>query len=141
MQCAVIFDDKYTYEGDIRCFSGFQMDPLVENNIYFYAEVPPTILESYQTVTVRFAFNNEFAEYDYEANDYEQTLEGYDNLYEYTYSKDGASASADGNAASPEQTGEVAPTGAETQQIALGDTIVTDEYEFTLNNVELTYEA
>lgn len=90
MPVEIVFDDTYTYEGDVRNFGSFDMAPLVQNNIYLYAEVPPTLLDSYQTVTIRFGFNDEFAEYDWVANNYEKSLENYDNLYEFTYSKDGA---------------------------------------------------
>lgn len=87
MSVRLTFDDKYNYEGDVRCFTSSDMDPLVQNKIYIYAEVPATLMETYQTVTVQFGFNDEFGDYDYEANNYELALENYDHLYQFTYTK------------------------------------------------------
>ena len=90
MSVRLSFDDKYNYEGDVRCFTAVDMDPLVENKIYIYAEVPSTLIDMYQTATVQFGFNDEFGDYDYEANNYELALENYDHLYQFTYTKPAA---------------------------------------------------
>lgn len=99
MDVRMVFDDKYTYEGDVRCFTGSDMDPLVQNHIYIYAEIPKTLMDSYQSVTIQFGFNDEFADYDYEQFNYELALENFQNLYEFTYTKGddtASSASAEG---------------------------------------------
>ena len=137
MDVRMVFDDKYTYEGDVRCFTGSDMDPLVQNHIYIYAEIPKTLMDSYQSVTIQFGFNDEFADYDYEQFNYELALENFQNLYEFTYTKGddtASSASAEGAAAaSGENSG--------TKTISAGETITTDDYEFTLNAVEFSYEV
>lgn len=137
MNVRMVFDDKYTYEGDVRCFTAADMDPLVQNHIYIYAEVPKTLLDSYQNVTIQFGFNDNFADYDYEQFNYELALENFQHLYEFTYTKGtdtASSASAEGAAATSGEN-------SDTKTIAAGQTITTDDYEFTLNAVEFSYQV
>lgn len=86
LMAQVVFDDKYTYEADFRCFDGSDMDPLVENEVYIYAEVPPAILDKYKTVKVQLGINNNFEDFDYMSHD-EEKVEYYDNLYQYEAKK------------------------------------------------------
>ena len=122
----VIFDDKYTYKGEMRNLvggSGMSMDPLVENNIYICAEVPRSIAEEYESVAVQFGFNENFEQ----VNSFNDTVETLD--YQYEFRRDLTDKSE-----------EDADMDDGTILISKGDTITTDEYEFTLNKVELTYE-
>lgn len=87
MSARIIFDDTYTYDAIIQCYSSNRMDPKEDNTIYICAEVPPAVIESYHTVTFQFGFTEGFAAYDYAAHDYQLILENFDHLYEFTYSK------------------------------------------------------
>lgn len=75
----VIFDGKYTYEGDLYSLITNTMDPLLEKNIYIRAEVPQEVAETYQTVSIQFAFDENFAVPD---DWYERELEDYTYCYE-----------------------------------------------------------
>ena len=124
----IVFDDKYTYDGEMRNVlggNGKTMDPLVTNNIYVCAEVPESIASEHQSVAVRFGFNEDFESYDPSSD----TLETLD--YKYEFRQDAAEAEDE---AAAEDAKEEFPS------IAVGQTITTDEYEFTLNKAELTYE-
>ena len=117
----IVFDDEYTYEGEMRNIVGGNakaMEPLVENRIYVCAEVPRSVAEAYESVAVQFGFKENFAQYD----PFNDSLETMDYRYEFTPDDEEQAESTDANI-----------------PIAIGDTITTDEYEFTLNNVELTY--
>lgn len=121
----LVFDGTYTYEGKMENLYGGSaktMDPLVDNNIYVYAEVPQSLAESAQSVTIRFGFNEGFAEYDPFAG----TLDTLDCRYAYIVGEpvaDAASAAAD--SAVP---------------LALGDTIETDFMTMTLGSVHIEDE-
>ena len=76
----IVFDDTYTYEGEFLMMD--DIGPFAAADVYFWADVPPAMLENYGTVKVQFAYNDGFAEYDWAANDYERTLDGYDHVCE-----------------------------------------------------------
>ena len=76
----IVFDDTYTYEGEFLMMD--DIGPFAAADVYFWADVPPAMLENYGTVKVQFAYNDGFAEYDWAANDYEKTLDGYDHICE-----------------------------------------------------------
>lgn len=84
MDVRLTFDGTDLYEGSARCFSGGKVQPQAERTIYLYAVVPPARLENWETVTVQFAFNEDFAQYDYQANGGQEQLEYYDYVYEVT---------------------------------------------------------
>lgn len=94
MYALITFDDKYNYEADLKCFEGYDMDPLIEYDIYMSAEIPAELAESYEKVTVKFGFNDNFTEYDYDKYDYKKKVENFDNIYVFTHTKDN-SASVD----------------------------------------------
>ena len=84
LECTVeiVFDDTYTYTGDLLFENLDGIGPFAQSNIYFWADVPPAMLERYQTVKVRFGFNDGFGEYDWMANS-ERVVTGYTNQYEF----------------------------------------------------------
>ncbi len=57
----IIFDNKYNYNGSLMLMNGSELSPLETRNLYIYTEVPPEILNTYKTVSVRFGFNDNFA--------------------------------------------------------------------------------
>lgn len=125
----IVFDDTYTYSGDIHVRN--DMGPFAESEVLFWADVPPAMLERYETVKVQFAYNDGFADYDWSTHSGERTLEGYDHQYEFIQGGNGGGA-AGGNGTT---------SGSDAKTISTGDTIATNDYEFTLTNVELTYEV
>lgn len=106
----LVFDGTYTYEGRMENLYGGSaksMDPLVENHIYIYAEIPQSLAESCQSVSIRFGFNEGFGEYDV----FNDTMAELDYRYEYTVGDPvpGAKQAAD-----------------DAQELALGDSIQLD---------------
>lgn len=135
LECAVtiVFDDTYSYDGDLMIRNMDGLGPFAESKVFFWADVPPAMLERYQTVKVQFGYNDGFGDYDWQANS-ERVVTGYTNRYEFVQGDGAAAASNDGAAA--EGTDTAAP-----KTIAIGDTITTETCEFTLTNVEMTYEV
>lgn len=89
----IVFDDKYTYKGGIERIGNWEAPPLVDCSVYLVAyEVPARAFENAQKIVVRFAFNDDFGEYDYSAGDWDD-LSTYDHAYEYV--KDLTAAPAD----------------------------------------------
>ena len=94
----ITFDDKYSYEGNALNF-GSEVLPMADTETFFYAEVPPRVLENFEKVDIQFGFTNGFEDYDWEANDYEKTVERFDNRYQLI-SGGGAAPAAGGEAGS-----------------------------------------
>ena len=94
----ITFDDKYSYEGNALNF-GSEVLPMADTETFFYAEVPPRLLENFEKVDIQFGFTNGFEDYDWEANDYEKTVERFDNRYQLI-SGGGAAPAAGGEAGS-----------------------------------------
>lgn len=94
----ITFDDKYSYEGYALNF-GSEVLPMADTETFFYAEVPPRVLENFEKVDIQFGFTNGFEDYDWEANDYEKTVERFDNRYQLI-SGGGAAPAAGGEAGS-----------------------------------------
>ncbi len=92
----ITFDDKYSYEGYALNF-GSEVLPMADTETFFYAEVPPRVLENFEKVDIQFGFTNGFEDYDWEANDYEKTVERFDNRYQLI-SGGGAAPAAGGEA-------------------------------------------
>ena len=146
------FDGKYNYEGQALA-NVYDMAPLADNTIFICGQVPPAILERYQTVTFQFAFNDNFATW--------AELESGDHRYALTYQRNGAPGLTENGAETVESDAE--PVGAEiaepvpasipepktnvtetTSQIlylGFGDIVKTNDYEFTLNKVKFSYDV
>lgn len=88
----IIFDDDYTYEGSLNIRD--DMGPFAESEVLFWADVPPAMLDRYQTVKVQFAYNDGFADYNWEAANYEKNMDGYDHKYEFVQGSGGGGAAA-----------------------------------------------
>ena len=69
-----VFDDTYTYDG--RFTMRDDIGPMATTTAYFWADIPPAMLEQYQTLTIYFGYvegfnsddtpsGDDFAEYDY----------------------------------------------------------------------------
>ena len=92
----ITFDDKYSYEGYALNF-GSEVLPMADTETFFYAEVPPRVLENFEKVDIQFGFTNGFEDYDWEATEYEKTVERFDNRYQLI-SNGGAAPAAGGEA-------------------------------------------
>lgn len=90
----IIFDDDYTYEGSLNIRD--DMGPFAESEVLFWADVPPAMLDRYQTVKVQFAYNDGFADYNWEAANYEKNMDGYDHKYEFVQGSGGGEAAQAG---------------------------------------------
>lgn len=86
----IVFDDDYIYEGSLNVRS--DMGPFAESEVLFWADVPPAMLDRYETVKVQFAYNDGFAEYNWEAANYEKNMDGYDHKYEFVQGSGGGGA-------------------------------------------------
>lgn len=99
----IIFDDDYTYEGSLNIRD--DMGPFAESEVLFWADVPPAMLDRYETVKVQFAYNDGFAEYNWEAANYEKNMDGYDHKYEFVLGEGsgggGAAQTSGGSEAAP----------------------------------------
>lgn len=97
----IIFDDDYTYEGSLNIRD--DMGPFAESEVLFWADVPPAMLDRYQTVKVQFAYNDGFADYNWEAANYEKNMDGYDHKYEFVQGsgEGGAAQTSGGSEAAP----------------------------------------
>lgn len=111
----------------------FEVDPYTDVDYVLYINVPDKLAELFETVTFEIGFKNDLGMLTTTYNvDGTETVD-YENLYALTATLDGAAeeSAASGTAA--------AATAAQT--IALGETILGADYEFTLTNVTLSYEV
>lgn len=63
--CKFIFDNKYTYTGrfvNVEGGNAKAISPLETRTVYMHAEIPNEVIDSYQTVEIQFAFNEDFSE-------------------------------------------------------------------------------
>lgn len=107
----------------------FEVDPYTDVDYVLYINVPDKLAELFETVTFEIGFKDDLGMLTTTYNvDGTETVD-YENLYALTATLDGAAAQS---SAAPE-------TAAQT--IALGDTILGTDYEFTLTNVTFSYEV
>lgn len=116
----------------------FEIDPYTELEYCLYINIPEKLAEKFETAEFTLAFNNDMS------------------LPVTTWNADGTKSTpmdntfalvsglgvADANSAENQETIADEPTSAEptSRVINIGDVISTEDFEFTLNNVELTYE-
>lgn len=107
----------------------FEIDAYTDQDYVLYINIPNKLAEQFETAEFTIAFNDDlsFPSTVYHS-DGTKTLEA-DQFYTLSGTA-GASAQAGGGQSADGTT-----------PIALGDKITTNDYEFTLNNVELTYEV
>ena len=85
---SIVFDDTYTYTGELLIRNMDGLGPFAESPVYLWADVPPAMLEKYQTVKVQLGYNDGFGDYDWTANS-ERVVTGYTNRYEFVQSEIG----------------------------------------------------
>lgn len=111
--------------------SSHEIDPYTEQAYVLYMNIPEKLAESFQTATFTIGFNNDLSTpeivWDMNGN---RTVEIDQN---YSLTSDVSSVNSAG--------GEVVGPEAEAVSIAIGETIYTADYEFTLTNIEMSYEV
>ena len=128
-------NDTYTVDGydvhlDFQRSKSFEIDPYTDLDYVLHINIPGKLAEQFETATFTIGFNDDLSDPTTTwSSDGGRTAET-DQLYALT------SGLTSGEAGGGESGGETAA-----QTIAIGDMITTDDYEFTLTNVELTYEV
>lgn len=140
---SAIVNETYVAEGyDVRWAfernNTSEIDPYTEQQYVMYLNIPEKLAENFQTVTFVFGFNDDLSipvtTWDMDGN---RTVE-VDQRYSIT---SGLNASASGETVmAPAEEGHVS-AGESSLPISLGETIVTDDYEFTLVDIEMSYEV
>ena len=73
-----VFDDTYTYDGYFEMRD--DIGPMATTTAYFWADIPPAMLEQYQTLTIYFGYVEGFNSDDTPSGD---DFADYDYLYEF----------------------------------------------------------
>lgn len=124
--------DGFDVEFDFLRNKLFEIDPYTDLDYVIHINIPEKLADMFETVTFTIGFNDDMSipstVFDTEGT---STLDA-DNLFELT----------SGISTNPESD----PTGTQTadgnaKPISIGETVTTNDYEFTLTNVELTYEV
>ena len=124
--------DGFDVRMDFKRNKSFEIDPYTDMDYVIYVNIPQKLAETFESVTFTIAYNDDLSTHtivtDMEGN---QSVEA-DHLYSLSSAAgDAATAAASG--------GDTA--GPAAQPIAIGDLITTNDYEFTLKKVELSYEV
>ena len=108
-----------------------EIDPYTEMNYVLYMNIPEKLAEQFSTATFTIGFNDDLSvpEFTWDADGNRVTE--VDRNYSIT---SGARVSSAGEA-------EVEALEKDAMPIKIGDVICTDDYEFTLTNVEMSYEV
>lgn len=129
-------NDVYTVDGydvslDFQRSSSFEIDPYTEQEYILHLNIPAELADCFETVTFTIGFNNDLSVpvtvWDMNGNKSVET----DQLYSLTSGLFSAGSTGSDTGAAEQNT----------PSISIGETISTDDYEFTLTNVELTYEV
>lgn len=128
-------NDSYVVDGfDVRLNflrdKYFEIDPYTDMDYVLYINVPEKLAQMFQTVTFTVGYNNDLSIPVTVWNADGTQTQQIDNLYSITGGLAGGAASAENE------------SGAEAAMpaIQIGQSVITDDYEFTLTNVELSYE-
>ncbi len=133
-----VANGEYSYDDVSFYFEGSnnsEIASLASKTFYIYVQLPDKLIEMYETGTLTIEYQNDLS------NVWMYTT-SFDNSYTLTCTLDTAGAENESGEESEAVAETVVETEvAETTALNIGDTIVTDRYEFTLNKVELTYEV
>lgn len=123
--------DNYDVRLDFERSKSFEIDAYTDLDYILYINIPQKLADTFETATFTIGFNNDLSVPSATWHDVGTQTIKTDNLYELTNEPSTGSESAESD--QPEEN-------SKSEEIAIGDTITTDEYEFTLENVDLTYE-
>lgn len=122
--------DDYDVRINFERSSSFEVDPYTDLDYVIHCNIPEKLAEQFEMVDLTIGFNDDLSfpttVYDMNGN---KTVE-VDNLYALSSSLVIGGFMGDSEI----------PSGNVTTPISLGETIYGRDYEFTLKNVELTYE-
>ena len=122
--------DGYDVRIDFERNKSFEVDPYTDLDYVIHCNIPEKLAAQFETVDLTIGFNDDMSTpvtvWDMEGN---QTVE-VDNMYALSSSLVIGGFVGDSEI----------PSGNITTPISLGETIYGSDYEFTLKNVELTYE-
>ena len=142
--CSATVNGEYVVDGyDVDLLfirdKYFEVDPYTDVDYLLYINVPNKLAELFETVTFEIGFKDDLGMLTTTYNvDGTETVD-YENLYALTATLSGAAPQS--SAASETAATETAATETAAQTITLGDTIIAADYEFTLTNVEFSYEV
>lgn len=134
---SAVVNDSYEVDGfDVRLNfirdNIFKIDPYTDLDYILYINIPQKLADMFETVTFTIGFNDDMSAPTTVWNQDGTKTVDTDNLYKLT----GGTSSDSSTEGTTEAGGE-----STAKTISIGDTITTDDYEFTLTNVELTYEV
>lgn len=129
-----VVNDSYTVTGyDVRLVferdKSYEIDPYTDLDYCLSVNIPEKLAEQYEKAEFTLGFNDDMSVVEYEWDEDGNMVAHTDNLYTIT------------TAGESEVTASVEEPADSKKTIALGDVIETDDFTFTLNNVELTYEV
>ena len=123
----------------------FEIDPYTDRDYFLYINIPEKLAAQFEKAEFTIGFNNDMSipvtEWKIDGTKVTPT----DNLFSITGPGSTVSAERDPEQAALEAAVGLAPSDSNSSDskvktIVLGDVIDTDDFTFTLNNVELTYE-
>lgn len=114
----------------------FEIDPYTDYDYCLYINIPEKLAEKFEKAVVSIGFNNDMSIPTTVWNSDGTKTTDTDNIYEFTSGIANADAPSE-----PISSGTDADDNSNYEIIEIGKTIKTEDYEFTLNNVELTYEV
>lgn len=123
----------------------FEIDPYTDRDYFLYINIPEKLAAQFEKAEFTIGFNNDMSipvtEWKIDGTKVTPT----DNLFCITGPGSTVSAERDPEQAALEAAAGLAPSDSNSSDskvktIVLGDVIDTDDFTFTLNNVELTYE-
>lgn len=139
----VVVNGTYTVTGydvrlDFKRNKYFEIDPYTDLDYFLYINIPEKLAAQFETATFTLGFNNDMS-----IPVTKRKMDGIavtltDNLYAITNGT--ASETAEEITAMKKNADEAGSSVSKVKTIALGDVISTDDFDFTLNKVELTYE-
>lgn len=110
----------------------FEIDPYTDLDYCLYINIPEKLAEKFESAEFSLGFNDDMSIPEKVWNPDGTSSAKTDNLYVLSCGL--------GTAASSEQNPEASGEDDKSLKIAIGDTISTDNYDFTLSNVEIIYE-
>lgn len=137
------YDVRFTFLRD----KYFEIDPYTNLEYFLYINIPDGLAAKFDTAEFTLGFNDDMSTPEQIWNTEDGTMETHtDQLYALVSGLGAADAQAANSTSSaapeeePAAPEEIYTPEADKQTIELGQTISTDDFDFTLNNVEFTYE-
>lgn len=125
--------DGYDVRMNFLRSKSYEIDAYTDLDYVIYINIPDKLAEMYETVTFNIGFNDDLSipvtEWHMDGTQTTPT--------DYVYAVSSNGSAAEGSGAVMETMAPQEPV----NTISIGETIYTKDYEFTLRNVELTYEV